>query len=72
LYVRTGRTPASVELFARARELSPEYAQYALVHALALLQVGKVAEGMNVLETAAARFPRDARIRDALEAYRTR
>jgi predicted CXXCH cytochrome family protein len=72
LYVRTGRTPASVELFARARELSPENAQYALVHALALIQVGKVAEGMNVLETAAARFPRDARIRDALQAYRTR
>lgn len=72
LYVRTGRTPASVALFARASELAPENAQYALVHGLALIQVGDVAEGVEVLEAAARRFPADTRIRDALAAYRPR
>jgi predicted CXXCH cytochrome family protein len=71
LYVRTGRTEESVALFRRASELSPGNARYALVHALALHETGQADAAVRVLEAAAARFPADAGIRDALEGYRS-
>jgi predicted CXXCH cytochrome family protein len=70
LYVRIGRTPDSVELFGRARELAPANARYALVYAVALAEVGRTEQGIAVLEDAVERFPDDAEIRDALDAYR--
>jgi len=70
LYVRIGRTPDSVELFGRARALAPANARYALVYAVALAEVGRTEEGIAVLEDAVQRFPDDAEIRDALNAYR--
>lgn len=70
LYVRTGRSEESVALFRRARELSPRNPRFALAHAMALAETGRRADAIRELETAALRFPADAAIRDALEAYR--
>jgi hypothetical protein len=57
-------------LLARAVELAPENPQFALVNGVALVELGRRDEGLAALEAAAARFPSDARIRDALRAFR--
>ena len=69
LYVRTARTQESIPLFDRASRLAPTNARYVLVYALALVEVGRRAEGIAALEDAAKRFPEDPQIRDALRAY---
>jgi predicted CXXCH cytochrome family protein len=70
LYVRTGRTAQSVALLRKASELAPDNPQYALVHALALIETGERPRGLAILATAQRRFPQDMQIRQALEAYR--
>lgn len=70
LHVRTGRTPQSVALFARASALAPDNPQYQMVHAVSLAETGRRADAVRVLEDAARRFPDDVRIRQALEGYR--
>lgn len=71
LYVRTNRTAQSVALFRRATDLAPDNPRYALVHAVSLAETGRLAEAIRQLEAAAARFPADAAIRNALEGYRS-
>ena len=71
LYVRTVRVADSLAPFAEARRLAPENAQYALVYAAALVENGKRAEGIQVLQAAVHRFPDNAVIRQALEAYKS-
>jgi tetratricopeptide (TPR) repeat protein len=70
LYVRTGRTAASVPLFEQATRMAPDNAQYALVYGLALVETGKRADGVRVLQSAAQRFPGNAQIQQALAAYK--
>jgi predicted CXXCH cytochrome family protein len=70
LYVRSRRMPEALPLLERASRLSPENPRYAFVHAVALVETGNRAAGIAVLEDAARRFPGDARLRDALRAYR--
>jgi tetratricopeptide (TPR) repeat protein len=72
LYVRTGRTPASVELFRQASQLSPDNPQYALVYAVSLAETGNMPAAIRVLETATTRFPGHGPLRQALEGYRSR
>jgi predicted CXXCH cytochrome family protein len=69
LYVRTGRTSQSVSLLRKASELAPDNPQYALVHALALIETGDRPRGLAILATAQRRFPHDTQIRLALEAH---
>lgn len=71
LYVRTRRTKESVALFEQASRLAPDNPQYALVYAVALVESGKRAEGVQVLQAAARRFPENEAIRQALESYRS-
>lgn len=70
LYVRTGRTPAAVELLLRASVLAPGNAQYVYVYGVALAEVNRMEEALSVLALAAQRFPDNPQIRDALRAYR--
>lgn len=70
LYVRTFRLPESLVLFQAASELAPENPQYVFVYAVALAELERIDEAIAVLETARQRFPNDAQIRNALEAYR--
>ena len=72
LYVRTFRLPESLALFQEASELAPENPQYVFVYAVALAELDRTDEAITVLETARQRFPNDAQIRNALEAYRNR
>jgi cytochrome c-type biogenesis protein CcmH/NrfG len=69
LYVRTGRARESVALLEQASRLVPNNAQYALVYAVALVENGKRAEGIRVLQVAARRFPDNGPVREALESY---
>jgi predicted CXXCH cytochrome family protein len=71
LYVRTDRTSAAVELLKRASELAPDNPQYALVHAVSLIETGRQAQGIAVLETALRRFPGNAPLQQALAGYRS-
>ena len=72
LYVRTGRTAASVEEFRQASQLAPGNAQYAFVHAVALAETGQTAAAIRVLQTALTQFPGNAAMRQALEGYRSK
>ncbi len=56
-------------LFEQASRLAPDNARYALVYAVALVENGERAKGIQVLQSAALRFPDNAPIRQALEAY---
>jgi len=71
LLVRTQRTAASVSLFARARELAPGNAQYALVHAVSLAETGRRGDAIRELEAASRRFPGEPQILQALQGYRS-
>jgi Flp pilus assembly protein TadD len=70
LYVRTGRVKDAAAELQQAALLSPNNAQYAMVYALALLKIGKQSEGIQVLHSAARRFPDNAEIRQALDAHK--
>ncbi len=71
LYVRTGRTAASVEEFRLASQLAPDNPQYAFVHAVSLAETGRTRDAIQVLESLLARFPGHAQARQALEGYRS-
>ncbi len=71
LYVRTGRTAASVEQFRLASQLAPDNPQYAFVHAVSLAETGRSTQAIQVLEKLLARFPGHAQARQALEGYRS-
>ena len=72
LYVRTFRLPESLVLFQQAAELAPGNPQYVYVYAVALAELDRVEEAITVLTDARQRFPDDAQIRNALQAYRNR
>jgi hypothetical protein len=58
-----------VPLFEQASRMAPANAQYTLVYALALVETGRKAEGVRVLRLAAQRFPGNAAVKQALDAY---
>jgi predicted CXXCH cytochrome family protein len=70
LHVRTGRTADSVALFEQASRLAPGNPQYALVHAVALIETGDRDQGIAVLEAALRRFPGNAALEQALAGFR--
>src|SRR5690606_10951877 len=69
LYVRSGRTMESVVLLSEASRLSPDNPQYALVHAVALIETGRRAAGIAVLEAALQRFPGNAPLEQGLAGF---
>lgn len=71
LYVRTGRTAASVEQFRMASELAPDNPQYAFVHAVSLAETGRTQQAIQVLEALLERFPGHTQARQALQGYRS-
>ena len=70
LYVRTGRIEQSLALFQRASMLAVDNPQYVYLYAVALAELGRVAEAIGELQVATQRFPNNAEIRQALQAYR--
>jgi tetratricopeptide (TPR) repeat protein len=72
LLVRTGRRGEALRELARAAELHPESARYAYVHAVALIDAGRLGQARGVVDAAGKRFPRDpglAELREYLDAH---
>jgi tetratricopeptide (TPR) repeat protein len=69
LRVRQKRTAEAIPELARAAEISPNNSNYAYVYAVGLYSTGNVDAAFSVLETARARFPTNAEIQGALQAY---
>lgn len=70
LRVRQKRLPEALDLLARAARGDPANPRYAYILAVALHDGGRRAEALQALQRARARFPGDADIANAFEAYR--
>jgi Flp pilus assembly protein TadD len=70
LRVRQKRLPEALDLLARAARGDPANPRYAYILAVALHDGGRRAEALQALKRARARFPGDADIANAFEAYR--
>jgi predicted CXXCH cytochrome family protein len=68
--VRQHRVPDALPELARAVSLEPGNARYAYVYAVALHDTGRIDEARRVLRDAAARFPGDRAIAEAVDAFR--
>jgi predicted CXXCH cytochrome family protein len=69
LRVRQKRTTEAIPELARAAQLAPTNSNHAYVYAVGLYSTGDVDSAFSVLEKARARFPGNAQIQDAIQAY---
>src|SRR4029434_7787060 len=69
LRVRQKRTGGAIPELARAVQLAPNNSNYAYVYAVGLYSTGEVDSAFSVLEKAQARFPANAQIENAVQAY---
>jgi Tfp pilus assembly protein PilF len=69
LRVRQKQTDEAIPELARAAQLSPDNSNYAFVYAVGLYSTGQVASALSVLDRARTRFPANAQIQSALQAY---
>jgi predicted CXXCH cytochrome family protein len=71
LLARAKRIPDAVTELALAAQLAPDDSNYAYVYGVSLYTAGRVDAALSVLAAARSRFPADARIGSALDAYCT-
>jgi tetratricopeptide (TPR) repeat protein len=69
LRVRQKRTQEAVPELALAARLSPDDSNYAYVYAVGLYTTGQTGAAFSILDKARTRFPANAEIRSALQAY---
>jgi tetratricopeptide (TPR) repeat protein len=69
LRVRQKRTPEAVSELAIAARLSPDDSHFAYVYAVGLYTTGQKDAALSVLNNASTRFPANAEISSALQAY---
>jgi predicted CXXCH cytochrome family protein len=69
LRVRQKRTPEAVPELALAARLSPDDGNFAYVYAVSLYTIGQKDVALSVLNKARTRFPANAEISSALQAY---
>jgi predicted CXXCH cytochrome family protein len=69
LLVRQKQLRLAVPELRRAAELAPDNSYYAYVHAVGLHSSGQIQPALSALAVAQARFPANAQIRAALQAY---
>ncbi len=69
LRVRQKRAVDAVPELARAAALSPDESNFAYVFGVSLYSTGRIAEGLTVLDKARRRFPANAQIQSAMQAY---
>jgi len=69
LRVRQKRTAEAIPELARAAQISPDNSNYAYVYAVGLYSTGDVDAAFSVLARARTRFPTNAQIQGALQAY---
>lgn len=69
LLVRQKQAAAGVQALARAAELAPDNSHYAYVHAVGLYSTREVERALSTLRAARTRFPQNAELKTALQAY---
>jgi len=69
LRVRQKRTTEAVPELARAAALAPDESNYAYVYGVSLYTTGRISDALMVLGKARQRFPANAQIQSAIQAY---